>query len=156
MKILKQKDLKRFREKHHPDVDPISRKTIINPTLDHCHDSGFCRGVLDASTNCFLGKVENAYKRYIKHQNVSLEDTLYFLVRYLDNPPIINKVGEIVHPKSVQLNIRKFGRLNAKVQEQSLKILNVPSAEISNCKTKADRVKLYKKYFLHDKNIYKF
>lgn len=153
MKILKQKDLKKFREKHHPKVDPISLKAIVNPTLDHCHDTGFCRGVLDASTNCFLGKVENAFKRYMKYQGVTLEDTLYFLGKYVDNPPLKDK--EILHPKAVSLNIRKFGRYNAKMQESILAIMMVSALEISSCKTKKDRVKLYKKHLLNEKNIYK-
>lgn len=154
MKILKQKDLKRFREKHHPDIDPISNQVIVNPTLDHCHATGYCRGVLDSSTNCFLGKVENAFKRYIKYQGEDLRSVLPRLVEYIENYPL--RSLEVIHPKSVQLNIRKFGRLKAIHQERVLKIINVPNAEISNCKTKAERVKLYKKYFLHDKNIYKF
>lgn len=153
MKILKQKDLKKFREKHQTKLDHISQQVIVNPTLDHCHDTGYCRGVLDSSTNCFLGKVENAFKRYMKYQNLTLRDVLPRLVDYIEDYPL--KSLEIMHPKAVSLNIRKFGRYNAKTQEQILKIINVPSSEIANCKTKKDRLKLYKKYLLEDKNIYK-
>jgi len=149
MKILKQKDLKKFREKYQPKFDYISQQVIVNPTLDHCHDTGYCRGVLDSSTNCFLGKVENAFKRYMKHQGVDLRDVLLRLVDYVEDYPL--KSLEILHPKAVNLNIRKFGRYNAKTQEQLLRIIGVSSSEIASCRTKKDRVKLYKKHLLNEK-----
>lgn len=31
---------------------------------DHCHDTGFMRGVLHRSCNSLLGKVENNFRRY--------------------------------------------------------------------------------------------
>ena len=68
MRVLKQKDVKSFREKYNPKIDPITRQKIQNPVLDHDHDLGFCRGVLDRDTNQFLGKVESAYKRFLKHK----------------------------------------------------------------------------------------
>lgn len=153
MKILKQKDLKKFREKHQTKLDPISKQVIVNPTLDHCHDTGYCRGVLDRDTNQFLGKVESAFKRFLKYKGANLEEVLVNLGKYVDHPPL--EFLPVLHPKAVSLNIRKFGRYNAKTQEQILKIINVPSSEIADCKTKKDRTKLYKKYLLDEKNIYR-
>ena len=70
MKILKnQKELKKYREQllnKQDYLDPITGAKITNASLDHSHSTGFCRKVLSREANLFLGKLENAYIRYIK------------------------------------------------------------------------------------------
>ena len=153
MRVLKQKDVKSFREKHNPKIDPITRQKIQNPVLDHDHDLGFCRGVLDRDTNQFLGKVESAYKRFLKHKgNINILDILENMRDYIDvstNEAVGGVTNlEVYHPKAITKMVRKFERSGAKTQEATLKYMQVPAKEISECKTIKDRVKIFRKYFM--------
>jgi len=39
-------------------IDPISRfKLGKSPVIDHCHETGYCRAVLNQNTNIFEGKL---------------------------------------------------------------------------------------------------
>lgn len=154
MKILRSKDIKKFRDKRleKTNIDPITGITIVNPTLDHDHVSGYCRGVLDRDSNQFLGKVESAYKRFLRSKGVRLDNALDGIILYLqENLSTL----EVIHPQSISLMIKRFSRLNGKIQEQVLKVVGAQVKEIAGCKTKSERTKLYKKYLLNPKNIYK-
>ena len=85
MNRLKPKDLAAYREaklKEQNGMDPIILKPITVPCLDHDHQRGFCRMVLQREVNAFEGKVTNAYKRYIRHLGVSLSTVLAGLMWY--------------------------------------------------------------------------
>jgi len=152
MKILRTKDIKSFRDKHLTKDDPITGLPIINPTLDHDHASGYCRGVLDRDSNQFLGKVESAYKRFLRSNGANLYTSLEGVIKYLQNNLA---TLEVMHPKSVTSATKKFSRLPSKLQERVLLVIGASKKEVSNCKTKNERLKLYKKYLLNPKNIYK-
>ena len=69
MKKLRQSDIKKLREElleQQGEQDPITGLPITDPVLDHDHDSGAVRCVLQREVNSFEGKVWNAYKRFIR------------------------------------------------------------------------------------------
>jgi hypothetical protein len=94
MKKLKHSEIPEVRNlllEYQDGIDPITKLKITDPVLDHQHDGGFVRATLQREVNAFEGKVFNAYKRYIKHLDVSLEETLiglmeYWQMDYSENP----------------------------------------------------------------------
>ncbi len=150
MKILKTKDVPKLRAKwlkEQGNKDDILNESTNNPTLDHDHVTGYCRGVLDRDVNQFLGKLESAYKRYLKHKTKApLPGILKWVANYLEH----NKsTEEIIHPKDVSLRIKRFSRLNAEKQK---KILSDNS--LSTSEDKKSRINIYKNFLNSD--IYKF
>lgn len=150
MRTLKSINIKNLRNqwlKEQNFLDPISKRKIKIPNLDHCHDTGFCRGVLDREENAFLGKVENAYKRFLKHKGVSIDEILLGVIEYLSS----NKFGEqILHPKSVSKEIKRFSYLTKSLQFSLLVFLG--QKVIPDDKKK--RISLYRSIL--NKNILKF
>jgi len=66
-----------------------------NVCLDHCHKTGFVRGVLCRNCNGILGKLENLATRAKKdiHQLVWLDNALAFLRKHTGRP-----VYDYIHP----------------------------------------------------------
>lgn len=158
MKILKNKDIKILRNrwlKEQDNLDPISRKLIKFPTLDHSHKNTYCRGVLDSTSNQWLGKVENSAKRFMYEtlESTSLRELLSNLIEYLDH----NKESlKIVHPREISLTIRRFSRQSLKTQSRALEALGVTSSKNSKLKvSKKENLKLYRKALMKPENIYK-
>lgn len=155
MKVLKNKDIKRLREKWLKKQDgkdaayPLLNIEIA--ALDHDHASGLCRGVLDRDVNQFIGKIESNWKRFVKHKVTDLPNLLRGIANYLENNM---EVEEILHPKSVSDKVRKFSRLNTKEQDDILIDMGVQSASL-NIK-KADKTKLYRKLLTKEDNVLKF
>lgn len=85
VKKIKQSEIKFLREEllsYQGGQDPITGLQITDPVLDHDHDSGAVRCVLQREVNSFEGKVWNAYKRFIRPLGASYEDVLISLVEY--------------------------------------------------------------------------
>ena len=108
--------------------------------VDHCHDTGEIRGVLHRQSNAFLGKVENAWKRYAcRSANVSLPEALRRMADYIE----FSSTG-LLHPVGAKQLQKKFER--KKIEDQ-LNILldlgvDVDSIDASNSDK---RSKLYRK-----------
>lgn len=149
MKILKQQDIKKYREKllkEQKGIDPLTNQVIQSPTLDHSHLSGNTRQVLDRNSNQFEGKIMSAFNRFLKHQGVQLQQVLLNLVEYLNKDYSKNPI----HPKSISLLIKRFSRLNIKQQKQTLiKFKLTPGV------SKKENTKVYRQYLLQKDNIYK-
>lgn len=82
---LKQSQLAAYRQaqlEKQNFTDPITGLRIVNPCLDHSHDTGVCRMVLEREVNAFEGKVFNAWRRYLRHLGVPIETALSGLLRY--------------------------------------------------------------------------
>ena len=144
MRILKNKELKSFREellKAQNNIDPILNLPVVNPVLDHNHDTGNTRQVLDRESNQFLGKLESNFKRFIrwKFPNVSLQEVLTNTVQYL-NRDYLNTTSIVIHPNHVLKTQKKFNNLKVSDQHLILKEANIEPG-----KTKKDNLKLYKK-----------
>jgi hypothetical protein len=155
-KILKQQDIKKFRDKCVQDQgfkDPITEEklTFENAQGDHDHQLGHMRMALTKESNMLLGKIENYHKKFIKYKNLSksLSDILRSIAWYLELSYGFNPI----HPTYVQILISRFSRLP---KFKQLKILRENKIKYNKKIQKKAIVKLYKKWVLHDDNIYKF
>ena len=89
------KELKEYREhevQKYQGIDPILDIKISAPCLDHDHNSGHIRMVLQREVNAFEGKVYNAYRRYIAHlgSGLSLPEVLRRLAAYHERDYSLN------------------------------------------------------------------
>lgn len=122
MKLLKQKDLAKYREKQlsiQKGIDPITKEFIRSPTLDHDHYTNKVRMVLDRNTNQFEGRIISFYNRLIKYKKLSitLPEILRNLAWYLEQDYSNNPF----HPMYIKDLVRKFRVLPKKQQEHILK-----------------------------------
>jgi len=152
MQILKQKDLKKYRERwiSNKDYDPLVQSKIINSVVDHNHKTGLIRGVIDRETNQYIGKLEQNFIRFIhwKFPDVFLPDFLkriadYLMQDYRSNP---------IHPVFVQKQIKKFSRLSLDNQKS---ILLKECGYLQVGKDKKENTKLYRSFLMRESNIYK-
>jgi len=157
MEVLKRNDIKKLKE-HFGGNDPILGKYSKNWVLDHDHDTGMCRGIIDRDINQFIGKIESAYKRFVRHKapSVSLPDVLQDISVYLRMASLPhNKIGTVLHPEGVLKLCRQFSYKNASEQSKILKTMyKYTIKELSNM-SKAERLKLYKAYFTDERRIFK-
>lgn len=120
------------------NIDPITKEIIQNPVLDHDHDTGYCRSVLDRDTNQFIGKIESSYKRFLKWKKMKkqLPDILRNIANYLDK----NYSKLHLHPYHIKKSLSLFKSLNSKEQIKILEKnnLNTPGKNIR------ERLKQYK------------
>jgi hypothetical protein len=67
-------------------------------STDHSHENGLVRGLLCASCNALLGKIENAFKRYGLHKvwGLTVITVLLNLATYLQRPPATAALGREV------------------------------------------------------------
>ncbi len=157
MKILKSENIKDLRSlwiTNYGYIDRITKQKIVNPTLDHDHVTGFCRGVLDRDSNQFLGKVESSFKRFLKHKGFKEEDLPMILNNLGDYLQKNNSNLSILHPQSISLQIKRFVRLKGNQQRSILLSLGLKEEEIK--KTKNEKTKQYRKLILNSNNILKF
>ena len=97
-------------------VCEISGLPLHRPVMDHCHDTGKVRGVLENAINLWEGKCWNAWKRDVKYMlPKDLKESKEFYALCLKN------MGEYVlvptshnpyHPSFAQNLVRYFKRLN--------------------------------------------
>jgi hypothetical protein len=98
------KDVKIARDfllKKQKGLDAITNKPIPKgkEVLDHCHSTQYVRGVLHTRTNVMLGKVENAWIRYMAWWcPVTLPTFLRGTADYLER----KQPEEYVHPAFVK------------------------------------------------------
>ena len=115
------KDVARVRDKLKKEqngIDPITRLEIPDKqsVLDHCHDSQFVRAVLHRQTNAVLGKIENAYIRYIKWwYDGTLSNFLRGCADYLDK----EHEQKYLHPAFIKKLQVQFNKLN-EIQKQNV------------------------------------
>lgn len=87
------KDVKEVRELLVREQEQYDKLTLslMHPSqyvLDHDHQNLFVRGVLNRATNSMVGKIENAFNRYIRHwYNGTISNFLRQCATYLERPP---------------------------------------------------------------------
>ena len=119
---------------------------MTNPALDHDHDTGMVRGVIDAEVNAFLGRIENAYKRLsVPVRGKTLPDMLRAIADFLEQPK-----ADVLHPQGAVDLRKRFERMSK--AEQMLMLENIlQSVDIQACKNSKDRTKLYESAIKADK-----
>jgi len=112
--------------------------------VDHDHDSGLIRGVIDSEANVFLGRIENSYKRLSMAKKVTtLIDTLKGIVAYLEASE--NPSRPVLHPVGLTQLCKRFkNNLTAAQQVQELVNKKASKKEIEACKNAKDRTALYR------------
>lgn len=100
---------------------PIPQKQAV---LDHDHSTNFVRGVLHRQTNAFLGKLENAYIRYIKWWYVgTLSEFLRGCADYIEK----EHPKDYLHPAFIKSLQVQFNKLNEKQKQNVLLKFNEPN-----------------------------
>lgn len=99
--------------------DPIVREEIpLNKVvLDHCHKTDHCRAALHRQSNAALGKIENAYIRYIRpFFDITIETWLRNVAEFLEG----DYTGNALHPGWLKRCCTKFNSLNARQKDYVL------------------------------------
>ena len=119
MKYLTQNKIKEYRQEHRPDFCQIAGVTMTNPALDHDHESGMVRGVIDGEVNAFMGRVENAYKRLsLDVRQKPLPEMLRAIASFLEQPQT-----DILHPVGARDLIKRFKGKSKDTQIEQLEAL---------------------------------
>lgn len=109
--VTNAKDIKEYREyliAKQDNLDPILKKKLYRPCLDHDHTTGRCRGVISQCINTFEGRVLKYFNKYVKHNtNLSLSTILRNLADYLDEDQD-NKPYHIAIINSKNKHLKKF------------------------------------------------
>ena len=140
MKHLKGKDLKEYRTINTPKVCPIFKCEPI-PVVDHDHKEGWIRGVIDRDANQFEGKITGAFRRYGTRAEVNLPTALRNMADYIER-----KHTGIMHPKGIVTLVKRFKNKPAHEQKHILHGCGFTEEHILECKNKAERGKLFRKY----------
>lgn len=93
---------KKWWEKQGKRCALLKKKIPFSKTVvDHKHklkkekvgikDKGLVRGIIDHQTNAFLGKVENAFKRYRMDRHGSFREVMEMVCDYIEKPPMPQK-----------------------------------------------------------------
>lgn len=140
MKHLKQSELAAYRKSHTPAKCPIFGCKPI-PVLDHNHDTGYVRGVIDRDANQFEGKIAGAWKRYSTRAQVDLPTALRNMADYLEA-----EHTKILHPKGLVSLVKRFRNKPAHEQKHILHECGFEYDTVFNAKNSVDRSKLFRKY----------
>ena len=141
MKYLTANKIKDYRQENRPDYCPISGVTMTNPALDHDHETGMVRGVIDGEVNAFLGRIENAFMR-LSHpvRQKALPEMLRGIASFLEQ-----EQTNVLHPKGAVDLAKRFERKTKAEQDAILAQLNAEVLDIQACKNSKERTKLYSK-----------
>lgn len=126
---VKSSELQSLRKKWYTEQDgkcPILDQKVPfeHTSIDHQHKlkdepadetgRGCLRGCIDRNVNAFLGKIENAYKRYGLHKFIKLSTLLRKLADYLDNNRV-HAETKYIHPNEAppakKLTKQSYNRL---------------------------------------------
>ena len=141
MKYLPYNSVKIWREKNAPDKCPVFDCGMHDCVVDHCHSSGFVRGILHRQSNAFIGKIENAWNRYGKNNSkISLPNVLRRIAHYLEQD-----TTDIMHAVGMKDKVSRFSRMKKGDQVNFLtKVLKCKKDEIEACNNQSDRTRLYR------------
>jgi hypothetical protein len=143
------KDVKEVREQLIAEQKGLDLMTgeplVINKTaLDHNHDDEqFVRGVLSSSSNRALGKLESAWKIYLKSWYTgTLSDFLRKAATYLEREPD----SRYRHPGWVKRINTLFNSLTEAQKEATLRVLNRTGSNGAKRKEEFKKAVLSKEY----------
>lgn len=132
--------VKEFRELNKPNDCPILWTKIKNPVLDHDHQTGEVRGVIDNNANNLIGVIENKFFSYCSGKKEDLPDVLRRVADYLERP----RTGYL-HPVGLNQLVSRFKRESKETQLYMLSQFTfVEENEIKACNNIKHRAKLYR------------
>lgn len=134
--ILEQKNLQAYRQAHTPDLCPILRIPITKPVLDHDHQSGFVRGVVQNEANTLMGKVENYLRTYLSYYKGDIRAALCRVIDHMEQA----HWEVLLHPSHGKMIKSRFKREKKEKQVDMLKRLGV---DYSTAKNSTDRAELF-------------
>lgn len=111
------------RLKHQGHIDPVVNDVIPfgKGALDHDHKTDSVRAVLHSQNNAALGKVENAFQRYVKpFFDISISDWLANMSEFLSEDYSQNPL----HPMWIKRSCISFNYLPEKQKDAVLKEFN--------------------------------
>ncbi len=133
-------DVRRFREqliKEQNGIDLITKLPLVKPILEHDHATQKIRGVVSSTVNVWLGCLERAHSRYLKHWlDVPLPDLLEGCAEYLRL-----KQHDVYHPRFIKKSLTLYMQLTSTQRSLILQQLNLPA-----CKNDTQRKAAFKKY----------
>ena len=146
MQYIKQSDLKDWRNQNSTNKCPITSADMEDCVVDHSHDTGRVRGVLHRQSNVLLGKIENAWKRYVqKSSAVQLPEALRNMADYLEKDDL-----DLLHPYGATQLSKKFAVKKMQQQEKILLDLDLHKSDITDLNS-AERTKLFRKKITENK-----
>tara|TARA_Y100001937_G_C7135092_1_gene339507 strand:+ start:922 stop:1371 length:450 start_codon:yes stop_codon:yes gene_type:complete len=146
MQYIKQSDLRDWRNANSTNKCPISRADMEDCVVDHSHATGKIRGVLHRQSNVLLGKIENAWKRYVqKSSAIELPQVLRNMADYLEKEDL-----DLLHPYGATQLSKKFSVKKMQIQEKILLDLGFKKSDIKDLNSK-ERTKLFRKKITENK-----
>ena len=146
MRYIKQSDLRDWRNANSTNKCPITLADMEDCVVDHCHTTGMIRGVLHRQSNVLLGKIENAWKRYVnKSSAIQLPEALRNMADYLEKDDL-----DLLHPYGATQLSKKFFIKKMHQQQKILLDLGFKKSEIKDLNNK-ERTKLFRKKITENK-----
>ena len=146
MQYIKQSDLRDWRNANSTNKCPISFADMEDCVVDHSHSTGKIRGVLHRQSNVLLGKIENAWKRYVqKSSAIELPQALRNMADYLEKEDL-----NLLHPYGATQLSKKFSVKKMQKQEKILLDLGFKKSDIKDLNSK-ERTKLFRKKITENK-----
>jgi hypothetical protein len=139
MKYIPYTKIAKFRENNTPDKCPIFECSLEDPVLDHNHNTGMVRGVLNRQSNSWLGKIENSWKRFGSCSTVNLNQALKNVCKYLDKGDL-----NYLHPRGAKQLMSRFSRYSKEKQIEMLVDIKCTKKQINSCQTSDERSLLYR------------
>ena len=134
--------VKEYRDKNRPRFCPILHIPFTKPTLDHDHQTGLVRGVIDLNANNLIGAIENKFFSYCSGNKRDLPQVLRNIADYLEKPQ-----SDILHPVGLNQLVARFKNHS---KEEQIKLLSqfiyLDENEIKSCNNQKDRTKLYRTF----------
>ena len=153
--LYNQKDINELKEKLLKENDLNCCLTgqkieLREAVLDHDHETQFVRGAIHRQANAALGKIENAFNRYISGwYKGNIDDFLDDIKMYLEES---SWNTEYLHPHWIKKCNTEFNKLNERSKEVVLKNMGI-NGSWSNSKQRKESFKkalLSKKYKYRD------
>ena len=143
--LIRDKEIKEYREENTPDECPILGIIGFKPVLDHDHDTGKVRGVLSNEANIWLGKVENYLRRCgspLTKQEAIRRLSKYLLTHYRDRDQMP------YHAEGLRQVVKRFKVKPAQEQKDILRKAGYSEETIKEAKNATKRANLYRKYLI--------
>ena len=86
-----------------------------DPVLDHCHEEGYCRGVLHRECNALEGKILNWCKRFGRGEDK--EVILKNILRYWKTHSSEEIQGNPLHPTHKSQNEKEISKLRKRLKQ---------------------------------------